>query len=286
MHIKTLNAPTDSLTEEFDAEELQISEFLKLHVSDEKHAYSDGNVPSEHTSTDAFTFNSQCLKTSQRPLLTPPPHTDRPASVTSILDVVEKVSRENSRSDGDGGEGSGGDRSKKESSELVPSEEGEGDVHAYNKTQEDICVSVKKLNEDKKCCVDSVNGNRCKECEVDGIIPGDVNSDAKDSRQRPQQTEVRGQCVSCFHHPSTTASRDRGSAMFTGRDGLGRGLGRGPLGTPSSLTAAPPLGRPSLGESPMGGARVPPIGGQLTPLAPIAAASRGAPTPLVSVVLA
>lgn len=66
-------------------------------------------------------------------------------------------------------------------------------------------------------------------------------------------------------------------AMLGGRDSLGRGLGRAPLGPPP--LAHPPLGGPaplgSIGS--MGGGRIPPLGGQHTPLAPIAAAGRGGP---------
>lgn len=57
----------------------------------------------------------------------------------------------------------------------------------------------------------------------------------------------------------------------------GRGLGRAPLGPPP--LAHPPLGGPaplgSIGS--MGGGRIPPLGGQHTPLAPIAAAGRSGP---------
>ncbi|XP_047474215.1 translation initiation factor IF-2-like [Penaeus chinensis] len=66
-------------------------------------------------------------------------------------------------------------------------------------------------------------------------------------------------------------------AMLGGRDSLGRGLGRAPLGPPP--LAHPPLGGPAPlgGIGSMGGGRIPPLGGQHTPLAPIAAAGRSAP---------
>lgn len=277
--------PTDSLTEELDAEELQISEFLKAHVSDEKPVHSDGNVPSEHTTTDAFTLTSQCLKASERPVVRPLPYSDRPSSEPSNLCAIERELGENSRNDSDSGEDSAVCGSKgKESGSRVPSEGGEGNVHAKSKTQEDISVCVKELNLEKECGVDSVHETHDKECEVGDITPGDTNPDAEDSRQRTEHTGPGRSGVSYPQHTSTASSRARGPAMFTGRDGLGRGLGRAPLGTPSSLAAAPPLSRPSLGVPPLGAARVPPIGGQLTPLAPIAAANRGGPPQLVSVV--
>lgn len=274
---------TDSLTEELDAEELQISEYLKAHVSDEKPVHSDGNGPSEHTTTDALTLTSQCLKASERPLVRPPPHADRPASVIRNLDVIEKEPEENTRSDTDDGEASAASRSRgKESGSRVPSEGGEGNVHVHSKTAEDISVNVKELNPEKVCHVGGIQKTNGKECEVGDITPGGANPDAEDSRQRSEQTE-HDHSEYCPQRPITASSRARGPAMFTGRDGLGRGLSRAPLGTPPSL-AAPPLSRTSLGGSPLGAARVPPIGGQLTPLAPIAAANRGGPPQLVSVV--
>ncbi|XP_063859128.1 uncharacterized protein LOC135100096 isoform X2 [Scylla paramamosain] len=271
------NAPSaDSLTEELDEEELQISEFLKAHVSDEKPTHSDGNVPSEHTTTDACTLTSQCLRAPDGPPLRPPAHPSRPY-VISALDDIEKESGEKKcrrDSEGSGGVGSRG----RESSVPVPSEGGGGNVHADNKTQEDISVSVKDLNPEDDRCGDSVRENNGKECEVGDVTPGgDAISDIEDSRQWTEQGHDHS--VSSHQRPSTASSCARGPAMFTGRDGLGRGLGRAPLGTPS-LATPPPLGRPSLGGSLMGAARVPPIGGQLTPLAPIAAASRGGPPQL------
>lgn len=86
-----------------------------------------------------------------------------------------------------------------------------------------------------------------------------------DSRSRPLGKRTDAE-------PPTTPP-----AMLGGRDSLGRGLGRAPLGPPP--LAHPPLGGPaplgSIGS--MGGGRIPPLGGQHTPLAPIAAAGRGGP---------
>ncbi|XP_045133137.1 centrosomal protein of 164 kDa-like isoform X2 [Portunus trituberculatus] len=268
------NAPSaDSLTEELDEEELQISEFLKAHVSDEKPIHNDGNVPSEHTTTDACTLTSQCLRASDGPPLRPSTHPSRPC-VISTLNGVEKESGEKKcRSDSEGSDG-GGSRGR-ESSVPVPSKGGEGNDHADSKTQEDISVNVKDLNQKEDRCGDSVRESNGKECEASD---GNANSDVEDSRQWTEQEHDHS--VSSPHRPSTASSSALGPAMFTGKDGLGRGLGRAPLGTPSSLATPPPLGRPSLGGSLMGAARVPPIGGQLTPLAPIAAASRGGPPQL------
>ncbi|MPC28587.1 hypothetical protein E2C01_021797 [Portunus trituberculatus] len=271
-----ISPTTDSLTEELDEEELQISEFLKAHVSDEKPIHNDGNVPSEHTTTDACTLTSQCLRASDGPPLRPSTHPSRPC-VISTLNGVEKESGEKKcRSDSEGSDG-GGSRGR-ESSVPVPSKGGEGNDHADSKTQEDISVNVKDLNQKEDRCGDSVRESNGKECEASD---GNANSDVEDSRQWTEQEHDHS--VSSPHRPSTASSSALGPAMFTGKDGLGRGLGRAPLGTPSSLATPPPLGRPSLGGSLMGAARVPPIGGQLTPLAPIAAASRGGPPQLVSV---
>lgn len=266
--------------DEFDAEELQISEYLKTHVSDEKpdHGDSETNLPSEHT-TDAFTLTSQCLK----PAIKSPKTSNHPAPASSDLEEA----RQDSRSGSEGVKDDVKSRDKN-SAPSKPIERPESNVHPNSKTEKDICGSVSgPNNENERCIASSVDETCGKKWEcLNGEVTaqGNTNSNVEDSKQ---ETEHPGkdQSVSGPQRPSTASSRSKGPDMFPGRDDPGRGLGRPPLGTPSSLSAPPPLGRPPLGAPPLGGARVPPIGGQLTPLAPIAAASRGGSTHLVSATL-
>lgn len=257
--------------EEFDAEELQISEYLKTHVSDDKpvHGDSETNLPSEHT-TDAFTFTSQCLNTADKFAVKPPRSANPPASEGSDL---EREVRQDNRSDSDDVK-SDVKSSDKKSFPLEPLDRPESNVHVISKTEKDICG---KNHEKERHIASSV------ECMNSEVIP-QGNTNLNEKQDSKQQTEHSGQNqgVTGPQSPSTASTNAQDSAMFSGRDDPGRGLARAPLGTPSSLAAPPPLGRPPLGAPPVGGGRVPPIGGQFTPLAPIAAASRGGPPQLVS----
>lgn len=241
------------------------------------HGDSETNLPSDHT-TDAFTLTSQCLKVADKSAVKPPKTSNRPASAGSDFEV-----RQDPRNDSESVKDDVNIRDKN-SDPSEPLDRPENNVHASGKTEKDIYGDVSEPSHESErrivSSVDETSGKKCVNGEV--TPPGDTDlNEEEDSKQRTEHQE-KEQSVSAPQRPSTAFSHSRNPAMFPGREDPPRGLGRAPLGTPSSLAGPPPLGRPPLGAPPMGGARVPPIGGQLTPLAPIAAASRGGPTHLVS----
>lgn len=244
------------------------------------HGDSETNLPSDHT-TDAVTLTSQCLKAADKSAVKPPKAPNRSASAGSDFEV-----RQDSRN---GSESVTDDVNIRDrnSAPSEPLDRPESNVHASGKTEKDICGDVSEANhETERRVVSSVDETFGKKC-VNGEVtpPGDAGLNAEeDSNQRIEHQEQQ-QSVSGSQRPTTASIHSKDPTMFPGRDDPPRGLGRTPLGSPSSLAGPSPLGRNPMGASPLGGARVPPIGGQLTPLAPIASASRGGPTHLVSVTL-
>ncbi|XP_071550972.1 uncharacterized protein [Panulirus ornatus] len=285
---RTRSSCTDSYTEDiFTEEDINISDLLKVRVSDD-HSRSDCDVnnPSDYiptalTSTKASPGNTEKSYKNR-------PGCCNPALVVSDSDFEEpgENSDNDINSDKDADSGSRGKENDTCVHEAVVSDTPYDDG---NKTKRNNDVTEKEP-ENVKDCDDFANSDKVvlEKDNVDSVVSPD-NLDKEPETKAETKDSVSKELSVCASSNETPPAQSvecvQDPNMFSGRDGgpPGRGLGRSPLdppslGTPPPLAGPPPLGRPVLGGgggSAVAGARVPPLGGQLTPLAPIAAASRG-----------
>nr|XP_045595057.1 repetitive organellar protein-like [Procambarus clarkii] len=266
----------DSFTEDFSTEEdLVISDLLRAQVSDLTHSDSDVNNLSNYIAT-ALILAEKCTKATERLKKNPPN-----ICITSVLSDLEFEE---------------------------PAKKCENITCSNNSTNCDRNVSddnKKKINfaghsdTDVTCSDDinktNVNSDATKTkldiCDIVKVNNVNVNSASKDIEENPKKTNSTQQKGGLTVRDSPNLEKlpvgyiecTQNSTMSGG--GLGRGLGQlplppQPLGAPSSLAGPLPLSRPTLSRPSPGGPLVPPVGGLLTPLAPIAAASRVGPTQL------
>lgn len=283
---KPIILPPDSCSEDiFTEEDLIISDLLKAQVNeaDLTHSDCDVNNPSDYIST-SLTSAKQCLTKSEK--------SDRNRSSDhhpeSINESNSEESVKNSDNDINCDKNAVNDVKGKEKDTLDHPDAGDGCND--NQTKSDNNVTEKKIENVKNCGVLSISEKtELENYNVDSAVTPE-NTDRKLETNKTEGTPGPSDSASSGQKsPADDIECAQDPTMFSGRDGgpPGRGLGRSshdppPLGTPSP--AGLPLGRPVLGSGPaLGGARVPPLGGQLTPLAPIAAASRGGHTQLVSI---
>lgn len=247
---------SDSYSEEFDTEEDQlISEFLRAQVSEHEASHSDSDALGHSTDLDPICSTKH-----------PNPGQDVPCK--PVVKVCRPQDTVRGRDEG----------CHTDKSHTVPSNSlvfTDREVRC-DESERKVKVNVTEENLSGELCTNDVSS--------DG---GDVRKEEKETECVEKQEEESKQGGS--RPPDTRPVSAPAPSMFGGKDSLGRGLGRSPLGppplgTPSSLAAPPPLGKPVLGGTQLMSGRVPPIGGQLTPLAPIAAANRGSQLQLVSII--
>lgn len=249
---------SDSYSEEFDTEEDQlISEFLRAQVSEREASHSDSDALGHCTDLDP-------IRSTQHP---------NPGQDVPYKPVVKVCRPQDSIKGRD--EGCDKDESHVVSSNSLLHTDRE--VRCSD-SERKVNVKVTEENLSGELCINDVSCNQSSVHKDDGR---NVRKEEKETECVERQKEESEQ--------GDTRPTDTRPAMFGGKDSLGRGLGRSPLGppplgTPSSLAAPPPLGKPVLGGTQLPSGRVPPIGGQLTPLAPIAAANRGGHLQLVSII--
>ncbi|XP_066974472.1 centrosomal protein of 164 kDa-like isoform X2 [Macrobrachium rosenbergii] len=265
----------DSCLEDLNSEDDLISELLKGENSacDLTRSDCDSNHPSEYLTT-ALTLAEQCFnKTSAK--------SNDKSSVPLSVSCVS---------------------SDRRVSKLLRDEEGEnGALDGRNDETEcdKSSPSHRRLNEESESVVTNHSENsdvsiasyaRANEHDS-GVV---TNKSPPEPSEKTEPDEDYQSSVRLT--PPDGAECNEAPGMLGSRDGPGRGMGRPalgppPLSTPSSgglaplggppplgasapLGGPPPLGRAPLGSAPLGGARIPPLGGHLTPLAPIAAANK------------
>ncbi|KAK3879014.1 hypothetical protein Pcinc_016395 [Petrolisthes cinctipes] len=248
------NTSSDSYSEEFDTEEDQlISEFLRAQVSEQEASHSDsdalGHSTERHPSHSIIDSHSG---------------QDVPCKPVKVCQSQDSIRGSD--------EGCDTDESRAvPSNSLIPTDR---EVKcSFSKREDKVNVTEENINDE--VFDNDVSNNQNLVNKEDGR---DVRKEKEETECKESQVEESepGRSRPAATRPATAPA----PSMFGGKDSLGRGLGRSPLGppplgTPGSLAAPTPLGKPVLGGTQLPSGRVPPIGGQLTPLAPIAAASRG-----------
>ncbi|XP_064087811.1 centrosomal protein of 164 kDa-like isoform X2 [Macrobrachium nipponense] len=266
----------DSCLEDLNSEDDLISELLKGENSacDLTRSDCDSNHPSEYLTT-ALTLAEQCFnKTSAK--------SNDKSSVPLSVSCVN---------------------SDRRVSKLIRDEEGEnGALDGRNDETEceQSSPSHRRLNGESEFVV--TNHSENSDVSIASYVRANDNDFGvvtnKSPQEPPENTEPDEDYQSSVRlTPPDGAECDEVPGMLGSRDGSGRGLGRptlgppplgtppasgglAPLGGPPPLGASAPLGGPSplgrapLGSAPLGGARIPPLGGHITPLAPIAAANK------------
>nr|XP_053629099.1 repetitive organellar protein-like [Cherax quadricarinatus] len=275
---RTSTASQDSCTEDFNTEEDPvISDLLRVQVSDlTRSDCEDVNNLSDYIAT-ALTLAEKCIKKNER-------------SKENCLDIFLNSGLSDSEFE---------DPAKNSCSITCNDNEVNCDKNTYGGNKEKPNSVAKHSGIDVSCNAASskTNINSDKNDNVFDIsdkIKVDKNSVISDTAtqekeagpqemNKTQQGGGPGFRASPIFSCTVDVEGTQDLIMFGG--GLGRGLGQSPLapqplGSISSLARPAALGRTSLGELPLGGPKVPPVGGHLTPLAPIAAANKGGPTQL------